>query len=42
LVSNISKGALLGINNMDLNSNYPSTEKDLTARCSSQSLERAL
>jgi len=42
LVSNMSKGALLGINNTDLNSNCPSTEKALTARCSSQSLESCL
>lgn len=42
LVSNISKGALLGMNNTDLNSNYPSTEKALTAKCSSQSLDNYL
>lgn len=42
LVSNMSKGALLGMNKMDLNSNCPSTENYLTAKCSSQSLESYL
>jgi hypothetical protein len=42
LVSNISNGALFGMKRIDLNSNYPSTEKALTARCSSQSLDKAL
>jgi hypothetical protein len=42
LVSNISNGALLGIKRIALNSSYPSTEKCLTDKCSSQSLVRAL
>ena len=42
LVSNISNGALLGMKSIALNSSYPSTEKCLTDKCSSQSLVRAL
>lgn len=42
LVSNISKGALLGMKSIALNSSYPSTEKCLTDKCSSQSLVSAL
>ena len=42
LVSNISNGALLGMKRIALNSSYPSTEKCLTDKCSSQSLVRAL
>jgi len=42
LVSNKSNGALFGTNSIDLNSNYPSTENYLTAKWSSQSLERLL
>lgn len=38
LVSNKSNGALFGTNKIDLNSNYPSTENNLTAKWSSQSL----
>jgi len=32
LVSNKSNGALFGTNKIDLNSNYPSTENNLTAK----------
>jgi len=42
LVSKRSKGALLGTKRIALNSSCPSTENYLTARWSSQSLERAL
>lgn len=38
LVSNKSKGALLGTNKRALNSSYPSTENYLQAKWSSQSL----
>jgi len=42
LVSNMSKGALLGMKRMHLNSSCPSTENYFTARCSSQSLDNCL
>jgi hypothetical protein len=32
LVSNKSNGALFGTNKIDLNSNYPSTENNFTAK----------
>ena len=40
--SNMSKGARLGMNNTARNSSCPSTEKCFTAKCSSQSLDKAL
>lgn len=42
LVSNASNGALFGTNKIALNSNYPSTENYLTAKWSSQSLDKDL
>jgi len=38
----MSNGALFGMKRTDLNSSYPSTEKALTAKCSSQSLDKDL
>lgn len=38
LVSNMSNGALFGVNKIDLNSSYPSTANYLTDKWSSQSL----
>ena len=42
LVSNISKGALLGTKMIDLNSRPPSTENCLTAKWSYQSFDKLL
>ena len=40
--SNMSNGARFGMNKTARNSSWPSTEKCFTARCSSQSLDKAL